>query len=368
MINRKIAQEYIDTLAKFPTYQISIYGIHGDLLGTTNTNQNSYDKKIILDFIQSSQLILEQKSRDINSVLIKIFDEDKIACCIEVAAKDNNILPYATALKMSLEIRIKYDKIQTKEQKTLTLQEQLIEQLLMEHPKIDKVYELCEQIHRTIDIPRRLILLIPEDQSVLNTLINMNLYYDTNEDIIGRFDGMLMILKAMNPKKDESETEYTSRYLDFFDSNTSFNGTALIGYTASQYDQVNFFYQNLAWLKQYIETKKTTGKRFYFQNYFDIYMLSQFPFGILQQFFASIQWSPENAIEFIQTTEALIQNNYNIVRSSKDLYVHKNTLMYRLAKYKKEFDIDPVNSEADRTYIKLLNYYLKQVFEGKGGQ
>ena len=41
--------------------------------------------------------------------------------------------------------------------------------------------------------------------------------------------------------------------------------------------------------------------------------------------------------------------------------------MYRLTKIKNEFDIDPVNSESDRSFIKIYNYYLKQRIEGKGG-
>ena len=77
-------------------------------------------------------------------------------------------------------------------------------------------------------------------------------------------------------------------------------------------------------------------------------------------------YNEEDAKEFITTTDTLIRNNYNIVRSSKELFVHKNTLMYRLTKIKNEFDIDPINSESDRSFIKIYNYYLKHKIETKG--
>lgn len=60
-------------------------------------------------------------------------------------------------------------------------------------------------------------------------------------------------------------------------------------------------------------------------------------------------------------TTALISNNFNLVKASKDLFVHKNTLVYRLEKYKKKFRIDPVNNGRDRDFVRYLNYYIRQV-------
>lgn len=365
MINRQIAQEYINTLAKFPTYEISIYGVHGNLLGSTSPHKHSYDETQLIDFIHSSESLFQSKRGKSNFIWLKVFDDKKIACCIEVAAEDNNILPYATALKMSLEIRIKYDKIQIKEQKTLTLHEQLIQELVSNHPHADKIFDLCEQTHRSINIPRRLILLIPDDKTNLDTLINMNLHFDSNEDIIGRLNETLFILKDMTNAK--GKNNYTSIYLDFLIKNTSFRGMMLIGFTANKYTQVHSYYENLLWLKTYISNNCLKENKFFFKDYIDSYFLSQISFECLESLFGSINWDEETSEEFIQTTDALIQNNYNIVRSSKELFVHKNTLMYRLSKFKKELDIDPINSEADRTYVKLLNYYLKQLPEKKGG-
>ena len=65
--------------------------------------------------------------------------------------------------------------------------------------------------------------------------------------------------------------------------------------------------------------------------------------------------------EFATVIGALLESNFNLVHASAALYMHKNTLVYKLNKIKRALQIDPVNSRADRDLCRYLNYYLRSV-------
>ena len=75
---------------------------------------------------------------------------------------------------MSLEIRLKYEQIQTEEKETLTINEQLIKELVSDSLQVSKIIELCEQSNHSMEIERKMIMLIPDDVSSLDVLANMN--------------------------------------------------------------------------------------------------------------------------------------------------------------------------------------------------
>lgn len=365
MINKNIAKEYIDTLGQFPNYQISIYDSYAKKIGSTSNTKNCFSQEELQNFLNSNESVLECKKDSLNCVLVKIYEDNITSCFIAIAGSDNNLLPIATALKMSLEIRLKYEQIQTEEKETLTINEQLIKELVSNSLQVSKIIELCEQSNHSMEIERKMIMLIPDDVSSLDVLANMNLYYDSKEDIVGRLGHQLIILKDMS-RAIGSEKDYIKVYFDFLIKNTSFKGKALVAYTSKTYDNVKFAYQNLTWLKKYTTVHNIQETILFFSNYVDMYCISSIPYDILRNLFSSYTYNEEDAKEFITTTDALIRNNYNIVRSSKELFVHKNTLMYRLTKIKNEFDIDPINSESDCSFIKIYNYYLKHKIETKG--
>jgi carbohydrate diacid regulator len=60
-----------------------------------------------------------------------------------------------------------------------------------------------------------------------------------------------------------------------------------------------------------------------------------------------------------EMVEVLSKNNYNIVNSAKELYIHRNTLLFRLNKVKDELNIDPVANAADREFLNELAYYFR---------
>jgi len=71
-------------------------------------------------------------------------------------------------------------------------------------------------------------------------------------------------------------------------------------------------------------------------------------------------FSEKDKKQIAETVEALSKNNYNVVYSAKALYIHRNTLLFRLNKLKDVLNIDPIASAADREFFNELAYYFSR--------
>ena len=61
----------------------------------------------------------------------------------------------------------------------------------------------------------------------------------------------------------------------------------------------------------------------------------------------------------VELTGALDRNDYNLVKSSQDLFIHKNTLVFRLNKIREQLNVNPVQKTREREFLKYLCRYLK---------
>jgi carbohydrate diacid regulator len=69
-------------------------------------------------------------------------------------------------------------------------------------------------------------------------------------------------------------------------------------------------------------------------------------------------FNEEDKKSLVEIVEALYRNNYNVVYSAKDLFIHRNTLIFRLNKLKEILNIDPIANAADREFLNELAYYF----------
>ena len=58
----------------------------------------------------------------------------------------------------------------------------------------------------------------------------------------------------------------------------------------------------------------------------------------------------------------LERNNYNLVASSKELYIHKNTLIFRLNKIRDFLGLNPIQNAGDRAFMDFLSYYIEMQY------
>jgi len=98
---------------------------------------------------------------------------------------------------------------------------------------------------------------------------------------------------------------------------------------------------------------------YYFYDYVMEYIQSQIDmdeatmiFNVFSQVLATREWD-----SFSHHMGTLLKNNMNISTSAKDLYLHRNTLINWINRYKQLFGVDPVNDSVGLNFTQQLYYF-----------
>ncbi|WEV57514.1 CdaR family transcriptional regulator [Ligilactobacillus acidipiscis] len=97
-------------------------------------------------------------------------------------------------------------------------------------------------------------------------------------------------------------------------------------------------------------------------SFIDILLKNKLPFEKLVSTFAAVS-AEKSGEELINSLISYIKNNEDISETAKALFIHRNTLTYRLKKIQTKFGLNPKNTtDLFQLYIGLI-YFLRQRFE-----
>ncbi|WP_367931863.1 sugar diacid recognition domain-containing protein [Enterocloster citroniae] len=98
---------------------------------------------------------------------------------------------------------------------------------------------------------------------------------------------------------------------------------------------------------------------YYFYDYVFEYIQSQINmeetsmiFNVFSEVLLNREWD-----SFSRNMGSLLHNNMNISQSAKDLYLHRNTLINWINRYKQLFGVDPVNDNVGREFTQQLYHF-----------
>lgn len=98
---------------------------------------------------------------------------------------------------------------------------------------------------------------------------------------------------------------------------------------------------------------------YYFYDYVFDYIEGQIDidegsmiFNVFHEILLSREWD-----SFGKNMGILLENNMNISSSAKELYLHRNTLINWLNRYKQIFGVDPINDKNGRDFTQQLYYF-----------
>lgn len=204
----------------------------------------------------------------------------------------------------------------------------------------------------------------PKDENALAMVKNLFTarmgHYVTSMD-----DGTLTVIKELAPREDPASLEGTARTLvDML--NTEAMTQAWVGYSAAAEDL-----DGLPGIYKEAQTALTVGKIFYStQNTFGYDRLGignliyQLPLPICEKFmeetFHGVSLDSLDE-ETLNTIRIFFENNLNLSETARQLYVHRNTLVYRFEKLQKKYGLDLRTFQDSLTFqlAILVNAYIQ---------
>lgn len=218
--------------------------------------------------------------------------------------------------------------------------------LLLDNLLLVDIYNRAKKLHLE-NVGRRAVILVEVYRENDNGTMEMlkNLFSPQSGDFVTSVDEKnLIVIKQLEEKDGYEELEHVAgMILDMMNTEVMVNGKIAYGTIVQELKDVS---------KSYKEAKMAldVGKIFYAERDVVAYntlgigrLIYQLPINLCKMFIEEIfgEKIPEELDEeTLNTINMFLENNLNVSETARQLYVHRNTLLYRLEKLQKVTNLD----------------------------
>ena len=334
LISNQILQSTIEGLKGITRIDICVMDTEGKALATTMDDVNEYESAV-LDFVSSpadSQVMQGFQ-------FFKVFDDNQLEYVILVRGDSDDVYMVGKIASFQIQnllvaYKERYDK------------DNFIKNLLLDNLLLVDIYNRAKKLHIDMNV-RRVVFIIEtsteKDISALETV--RSLFAAKSKDFITAVDEKNIILvRELSDTDTYRDLEKTAEMIvDMLNTEAMSKVHVAFGTIIKEIKEVS---------RSYKEAKMAldVGKIFYSDRKVMAYsnlgigrLIYQLPMPLCKMFIKEIfdGKSPEEFDEeTLVTINKFFENNLNVSETSRQLYIHRNTLVYRLDKLQKSTGLD----------------------------
>lgn len=334
MISNQVLQTTIDGLKNITRIDICVMDTEGKALATTINNVEEYESAVMgfVDSPADSQVLQGYQ-------FFKVYDEHQLEYVILAKGDSDDVYMVGKLAAFQIQnllvaYKERYDK------------DNFIKNLLLDNLLLVDIYNRAKKLH--IDTSAtRLVFLIEtkndKDSGALETV--KGLFANKSKDFITQVDEKdIILVKEVKPNETYDDMDKTAKViLDMLNTEAMTSVHVAYGTMVHELKDVS---------RSYKEAKMAldVGKIFYSDRNVVAYsslgigrLIYQLPMPLCKMFIKEI-FGDKSPDEFDEETIATInkffENNLNVSETSRQLYIHRNTLVYRLDKLQKSTNLD----------------------------
>ena len=333
MISNQILQNTIDGLKAITRIDLCVMDIDGKSLASTFAEQENYEASV-LSFVESpadSQVIQGYQ-------FFKIFDEHQLEYILLANGGSDDVYMVGKVAAFQIQTLLtaykeRFDK------------DNFIKNLLLDNLLLVDIYNRAKKLHIDTEV-RRVIFIVEtareKDSSVLDHV--RGLLGNKTKDFVTAVDEKdIIIVKELAPSDGHAELEKTAGTILELLKGEDDDIRIAYGTVINDIKEVS---------KSYKEAKLAldVGKIFFDDRKVIAYstlgigrLIYQLPIPLCKMFIREIfeGKSPDEFDEETLTTiNKFFENSLNVSETSRQLYIHRNTLVYRLDKLQKSTGLD----------------------------
>ncbi len=333
MVTAQVIQTCIDDLKSITKVDLQVYDIEGVMVAQSS-DAFSIDNSVILEFAAS-----QAGSQTVSGLhFIKIYDDNEPAFVLlcQDGAEDMIIGRVAAANITQLIVAYKerFDR------------NNFFQNLILDNLLLVDIYNRAKKLHIEIQKPRIVFLLeIQSGKENYAMEFLKGMFSSQSGDYVTAVDERNLIVIKQLPQDSgyEQVEDIAQGIVTLMNTEAMMNVKVTFGTIIAELKDVS---------KSYKEAKMAldVGKIFYAQKDIVAYnrlgigrLIYQLPINLCEMFIEEIfgQEVPDDIDEETLTTvNKFLENNLNVSETARQLYVHRNTLLYRLEKLEKLTGLD----------------------------
>ena len=321
MISNQVIQNSIDELRAITKVDLGVFDVEGLKVATT-VDEIDISRDIIENFASSpadSQVVGGRH-------LLKILDDGEPAYILVAQGPSDDVYMVGKIAVSSIQNLIvaykeRFDR------------NNFFQNLLLDNLLLVDIYNRAQKLHIEVECPRIIYLIetkIEKDNSAMEML--KSLFSSQNGDYITAVDEKnIILIKALEREDDLETIEKTADMIvDMMNSEAMMNVRVAYGTVVSELREVSKSYKEATMAMD-------VGKIFYAEKCVISYaklgigrLIYQLPVNLCKIFIE----------EILTTINKFFENNLNVSETSRQLFIHRNTLVYRIEKLQKSTGLD----------------------------
>ena len=334
MISNQILQNTIEGLKVITRVDICVMGTEGKALASTIPNADEYRSSVIT-FVDSpaDSMVLQ------GFQFFKVFDEHQLEYVVMAKGDSDDVYMVGKIASFQIQnlliaYKERYDK------------DNFIKNLLLDNLLLVDIYNRAKKLHIDTDVRRCVFIIETKHEKDNNSLETVkSIFAGKTKDFITAVDEKNIILvKELGKDESYKEMEKIARIiLDMLNTEVMAKVHVAYGTIVNEIKDVS---------RSYKEAKMAldVGRIFYSNRNVIAYsnlgigrLIYQLPMPLCKMFIKEIFGgkSPDDFDEeTLVTINRFFDNNLNVSDTSRQLYIHRNTLVYRLDKLQKMTGLD----------------------------
>ena len=372
MIGKELAQRFIERVSGHTAYNINIMDENGIIIASRDSERVGQYHEIAHRLIIGTEDMADTTGMNFPNVLPGInmvIEVDHVKeGVVGVTGEPDEIRPVALIIKMALETMLKYERQQEKERLRANKKEHFVYMLTqVENSDPEELRSLARELNYPEEMVRIPLLICAKEDSASRLLAaaRESRLHSRRDFSIALDPAHLIIFKYVPDQKKTWFAEYKEFIRDYLSTvlaSSQSEGAAARCYVGSfqdTYPQYYYGYRHCKWLES---TDRSEENITWFYDHVGEYLRDCIPRGEMQHAFHVYlrRIPPEKLKMFLNTAQALLDTNFHFAEAAAQLYLHKNTLVYRYNTIKAYFNINPINSKRDRDFLAMFCAYCRK--------
>lgn len=370
MLEQGLAEKFIEQLSAYTSYNINIMDERGVIIASTDAARVGEFHDVAYHIIHSQEdMVITSSESDYPTVRpginMAILVDGRRAGVLGLTGDPKELLQLAKITKLSIETMLKYELEREANRRRVSEKEQFVHLLINNTPIDPSELRLhARRLSYSEQFIRIPVLCRAEDiapEQVLQYIKSTRSH--SKEDISLVLDSSHLLLFKCLPNTSRLMTDYKFLLAEYLSPTLQWlleggrHCRFYFGSIQHNFTQYSFAFRHCRWLEDNIEPQ---GSSVFFYDYSDQYLRSIIPMHELSRMYNTIAdtLSAEEKQSFIELMGALIHCNYHLSAAAALLFLHKNTLLYRLNKLRASLNMNPLDSASDRFFMEALYTYL----------
>ncbi|MGN0389931.1 MAG: PucR family transcriptional regulator [Wujia sp.] len=334
MISNQILQDTIEGIKAITRVDLCVMDTEGKILATTIRNMEEYEEAAttFAESVADSQVIHGFQ-------FFKIFDDNELEYVLLAKGDADDVYMIGKMAAFQIQnllvaYKERFDK------------DNFIKNLLLDNLLLVDIYNRAKKLHIETDVKRIVFIIETKTEKDTNALETVRtLFSSKTKDFITAVDEKNIILvKEVKPSETYDDMRKTAKVIvDMLNTEAMSSVNVAYGTIVNEIKEVS---------RSYKEAKLAldVGKIFYSDRKIIAYsnlgigrLIYQLPLPLCKMFIKEIfdGKSPDEFDEETLTTiNKFFENSLNVSETSRQLYIHRNTLVYRLDKLQKSTGLD----------------------------